>query len=60
MMCRWSGPGRRYEGYNYAASDALAGMVSHLSEEDMERIAEFANTPKYERTPEQLIPARDE
>jgi len=31
-------------------------MVEHISEREMERIAEFAETPVYERTPEQLMP----
>ena len=31
-------------------------MVQHISEREMERITEFAETPVYERTPEQLMP----
>lgn len=31
-------------------------MAQHISEREMERIAEFAETPVYERTPEQLMP----
>jgi len=31
-------------------------MVQHISESEMERITEFAETPVYERTPEQLMP----
>lgn len=31
-------------------------MTEHLSETEMERIREFANTPMYEREPEQLLP----
>lgn len=31
-------------------------MSEHLSERDMERIEEFANTPMYEREPEMLLP----
>jgi len=31
-------------------------MVKHISESEMERITEFAETPVYERTPEQLMP----
>jgi hypothetical protein len=31
-------------------------MPSHISEEDKRLMAEFANTPAYARTPEQLIP----
>lgn len=34
-------------------------MVQHISEREMERIAEFAETPVYERTPEQLMPDTD-
>lgn len=35
-------------------------MTEFLSERDLERIAEFASTPEYEREPEQLIPSEDE
>lgn len=31
-------------------------MESSLTESDMERIAEFASTPKYAREPTMLIP----
>lgn len=31
-------------------------MVEHITEREMELIAEFANTPMYKRSPEQLIP----
>lgn len=31
-------------------------MRGQLTESDWERIAEFAATPKYERTPDQLVP----
>lgn len=31
-------------------------MVEFLSEQELERISEFASTPKYERDPEQLLP----
>lgn len=31
-------------------------MTEHLSDNEMERIREFANTPIYEREPEQLMP----
>lgn len=31
-------------------------MPEHISERDMERITEFANTPVYKRRPEQLLP----
>jgi hypothetical protein len=31
-------------------------MTEHLSEEELERIAEFAATPVYKRSPEQLLP----
>jgi hypothetical protein len=30
--------------------------VHHLTDSDLERIVEFANTPKYEREPEILVP----
>lgn len=35
-------------------------MTEFLSDRDLDRIAEFASTPKYERDPEQLIPKEDE
>lgn len=31
-------------------------MPDHLSDTEMERIREFANTPAYQRKPEQLMP----
>lgn len=31
-------------------------MAGHLSETDLERIADFVETPEYERSPEQLVP----
>jgi len=31
-------------------------MTEHLSEQELERIAQFAATPAYEREPEQLLP----
>jgi len=31
-------------------------MPEHLSETEMERIREFANTPVFQREPEQLVP----
>jgi len=34
-------------------------MTEHLSDEDLERIAQFAATPAYEREPEQLLPERE-
>lgn len=34
-------------------------MVQHLSDNELERIAEFANTPTYDRNPEQLLPEND-
>lgn len=35
-------------------------MVDYLSESEMDRIAEFVATPKYERKPEILVPDKDE
>lgn len=34
-------------------------MTEHLSETEMERIREFANTPVFQREPEQLVPEKD-
>jgi len=34
-------------------------MVQHLSENELERISEFAETPTYRRSPEQLLPESD-
>jgi hypothetical protein len=31
-------------------------MADCLSESDRDRISEFVNTPRYERSPEQLLP----
>lgn len=31
-------------------------MVEHISEEELQRIQEFVDTPAYEREPEQLMP----
>jgi hypothetical protein len=31
-------------------------MSEHLSDADLERISDFAQTPAYEREPEQLLP----
>lgn len=31
-------------------------MTEHLSDSDLERIAQFVDTPAYEREPEQLLP----
>jgi hypothetical protein len=31
-------------------------MPEHISDGDMDRITEFANTPVYKRRPEQLLP----
>lgn len=31
-------------------------MSQHLSDDELERIAEFAATPVYKRSPEQLLP----
>jgi hypothetical protein len=31
-------------------------MADRLSESDLDRIAEFTNTPRYKRSPDQLIP----
>jgi hypothetical protein len=35
-------------------------MVEFLSEQDLDRIAEFASTPEYERKPELLVPDEEE
>lgn len=37
-------------------------MVEHLSDSELERINNFASRPKYQRSPEQLLPegAREE
>lgn len=32
-------------------------MPEHLTAKELERIVEFAQTPKYKRSPEQLLPA---
>lgn len=35
-------------------------MERSLTESDMERITEFASTPKYKREPEMLLPTADD
>lgn len=35
-------------------------MKGHLTDQDMERISEFVSTPEYKRTPEILIPRKDD
>jgi hypothetical protein len=35
-------------------------MAEHITEREMELIAEFAETPMYKRSPEQLIPEDEE
>lgn len=35
-------------------------MVEHISEEELQRIQEFVDTPAYEREPEQLMPQATE
>jgi hypothetical protein len=35
-------------------------MPEYLSEQDLDRIAEFASTPKYKRNPDLLVPNEDE
>lgn len=34
-------------------------MARKLSEGDMDRIAEFVNTPAHQRTPDMLVPGED-
>ncbi len=34
-------------------------MAQHLSDNELERISEFANTPSYKRSPEQLLPEEE-
>lgn len=34
-------------------------MPEHITESELERMTEFANTPTYLRTPEQLLPEDD-
>lgn len=35
-------------------------MTEYLSESDMDRIANFVETPRYERDPELLVPDAEE
>lgn len=35
-------------------------MTEHLSADDIERIQEFANQPRYKRNPEELIPSGED
>lgn len=34
-------------------------MTEHITETEMERIREFANTPVFQRDPEQLMPEKE-
>lgn len=34
-------------------------MVHHLSTEDLERMREFAETPRYKRSPDTLVPSEE-
>ena len=38
----------------------VAYMADYLSEGDLERMEQFASTPKYKRDPEQLVPNEGE
>lgn len=31
-------------------------MADYLSQSDLDRLSKFANTPKYRRSPDQLLP----
>lgn len=39
---------------------SVAYMAEYLSEDDLERMEQFAATPKYERDPELLVPTDGE
>lgn len=34
-------------------------MAEHITHKELQRMKEFANTPAYEREPEQLMPDED-
>lgn len=36
-----------------------SSMVQHLSTEDLERMREFAETPRYKRSPDTLVPSEE-
>lgn len=35
-------------------------MAEHLTDKDLERIRAFANTPRYKRNPDELLPGTDD
>lgn len=38
----------------------MEGMGGKLSEAELRRMKEFSSTPRYDRTPEMLLPEEDE
>lgn len=44
------------EGASFYAWASYAGLMSGLSDNDLERIRSFVNTPRYKRSPDQLRP----
>lgn len=45
-----------YYEHNNPSSTLLDGMADTISASERDRIIEFVNTPRYKRTPEQLLP----
>jgi hypothetical protein len=48
--------GFEYEKHNYPTPTLLPSMADTISASERDRIIEFVNTPRYKRTPEQLLP----
>lgn len=46
----------RYVKHNYPHTTPPESMADILSASERDRIIRFVNTPRYERTPEQLLP----
>ena len=43
-------------GLQSSSGTEYQSMTEHISDSDLERIAQFVDTPAYEREPEQLLP----
>lgn len=51
---------QRKQHCTYTRGNQSGGMSEHLTEQDLERIEDFANTPRYKRSPDELLPSRDD
>lgn len=53
----WIAPSHRYLWTHTVSKN---GMSEWLTQEELDRISHFANTPGYDRTPEMLVPEQEE